>query len=91
LATDRGRIERHIKPLLGKRLVADLGAAKINRFISNVALGKTALEKTGRKRGKAVVKGGVGTAARTAGLLGGIQSTQQRESGARLERSDSAD
>jgi integrase len=75
LATDRGRIERHIKPLLGKRLVVDLGAADINRFISDVALGKTALvEKTGRKRGKAVVKGGVGTAARTAGLLGGILS-----------------
>jgi integrase len=75
LATDRGRITRHIKPLLGKRLVIDLTAADVNRFISDVTLGKTALvEKTEKKRGKAVVEGGAGTAARTAGLLGGILS-----------------
>ena len=72
---DRGRIARHIKPLLGGKRVRDLAAADINRFIRDVADGKTAIvEKTANKRGKSVVEGGLGTAARTAGLLGGILS-----------------
>jgi integrase len=73
--TDRGRIERHIKPLLGTKLVRDLLQADVNRFIRDVVTGKTAVvEKTANKRGKAIVEGGAGTAARTAGLLGGILS-----------------
>ncbi|MCH8683874.1 tyrosine-type recombinase/integrase [Pedomonas mirosovicensis] len=75
LYSDRGRIERHIKPLLGKKLVRDLTQADINRFIRDVSAGKTAtVVTTERKGGKAVVEGGAGTAARTAGLLGGILS-----------------
>ena len=69
---DRGRIERHIKPLLGGKRVRELTAVDINKFIADVTAGKTAaVVKTGM-RGKAVVEGGSGTAARTAGLLGGI-------------------
>jgi len=75
LYSDRGRIERHIKPLLGDRLVRDLVQSDVNRFIRDVTIGKTArVVKTDNKRGKAVVEGGAGTAARTAGLLGGILS-----------------
>lgn len=75
LVTDRGRVERHIKPLLGRKLVRNLKQADINKFLRDVAGGKTAVvEKTEKKRGKAVVEGGTGTAARTTGLLGGILS-----------------
>ncbi|WIJ24983.1 tyrosine-type recombinase/integrase [Devosia sp. RR2S18] len=75
LATDLGRIERHIKPLLGRKLVIDLRQADVTRFVRDVTAGKTAaVEKTGRLRGKAVVEGGAGTASRTTGLLGGILS-----------------
>jgi integrase len=75
LSSDWGRIERHIKPLLGNKLVRDLTQTDVNRFIRDVTLGKTAIVvKTDKKRGKAVVSGGAGTAARTAGLLGGILS-----------------
>lgn len=75
LYTDRGRIQRHIKPLLGNKLVRDMTQADVSRFIRDVTSGKTAaVEKTERKRGKAIVEGGTGTAARTAGLLGGILS-----------------
>lgn len=74
LYVDRGRIERHIKPLLGRRLVVELSASDIGRFVRDVQAGKTAgVIKTGF-RGKAVVEGGPGTAARTVGLLGGILS-----------------
>ncbi len=73
--TDRGRIARHIIPLLGHRLVRDIEAADINRFFRDISTGKTAVtEKTANLRGKAVVKGGAGTASRTAGLLGGLLS-----------------
>lgn len=73
LATDKGRIERHIKPLLGRKLARDLTPADCTRWVRDVSDGKTAtIEKTDVKRGKAIVEGGPGTAARTAGLLGGI-------------------
>jgi len=72
IGTDRGRVARHIKPLLGDRLVRDLKRADIERFMVDVANGKTAtVEKTG-PRGKAVVRGGKGTASRTVGFLGAI-------------------
>lgn len=72
---DRGRIDRHIKPLIGARLVIDLTTPDVARFQRDVAAGKTrAVVKTERKRGKAIVEGGAGTARRTLGLLGGILS-----------------
>ena len=74
LYIDRGRIERHILPVLGSRPVRDLKTPDINRFMRDVASGKTAADiKTGF-RGRAIVKGGPGTASRTIGLLGGILS-----------------
>ncbi len=73
LYVDQGRIKQHIIPLLGGKLVCDLTQADIARFIRDVSNGKTAkVEPTLRKRGKAIVEGGRGTAARTAGLLGGM-------------------
>src|SRR5205823_7392118 len=72
LMTDRGRIARHIKPLLGRMAVAAVTREDIERFMHGVAEGKTAGRiKTGRF-GLARVKGGRGTATRTVGLLGAI-------------------
>ena len=74
LYSDKGRIERHIIPLLGKRTVKDLTPADVRRFMQNVIAGKTAADVKTGKRGRAIVTGGKGTAARTMGLLGGILS-----------------
>jgi integrase len=75
MSRDRSRIDRHILPLLGNRRVVDLTRADVTRFMGDVASGKTAVtETTGRLRGKAIVEGGPGAAARTMGLLGGILS-----------------
>jgi integrase len=72
LATDRGRIERHIKPLLGRANVAAVTREDIEGFMHAVAEGETAGRiKTGRY-GLARVAGGKGTATRTVGLLGAI-------------------
>ncbi|MDP1671446.1 MAG: Arm DNA-binding domain-containing protein, partial [Alphaproteobacteria bacterium] len=40
LYIDRGRIARHIVPLLGSKLVRDISQSDINRFIRDVASGK---------------------------------------------------
>jgi integrase len=74
LATDRGRIERHIKPLLGKKRLSEVTRTDIERFMRDVASGKTAADVKTKKFGRAIVEGGKGTATRTVGLLGGIFS-----------------
>lgn len=45
VATDRLRIERHIKPLLGKKRVSAVTDADVQRFLRDVAQGKTAVER----------------------------------------------
>jgi integrase len=72
VATDKGRIIRHIKPLLGRKRLKAIDQKDINRFMRDVAAGKTAADVKTRKQGRAIVKGGKGTATRTVGLLSGI-------------------
>src|ERR1700730_2451317 len=73
ITTDTGRIERHIIPLIGARRVKDLTKTEINKVLKDIMAGKTRVSvKTKKLRGKAIVRGGAGTATRTVGLLGGI-------------------
>jgi integrase len=73
--SDKGRIEKHVKPLLGRMKVAAVAREDVEAFMHAVADGKTAARsKTGKKRGLSNVRGGVGTASRTVGLLGAIFS-----------------
>lgn len=75
IVTDTGRILRHIIPLLGTRRVKDLSKAEITRVMKDIIAGKTRISvKTKKLRGRAIVRGGPGTAIRTIGLLGGILS-----------------
>jgi integrase len=73
LAIDVGRIERHIKPLLGRRTVATVTHEDIEMLLHDIAAGKSAGNaKTTKKRGLARVRGGRGAANRVVGLLGAI-------------------
>jgi integrase len=72
LYTDRGRIERHIIPLLGHRTVKDLTTADLRAFLRDVIAGKTAADVKTKARGRAIVTGGKGTATRTMVLLSAI-------------------
>lgn len=73
IASDVGRIHRHIIPLIGTRRVKDLIKADIYRVLKAILAGKTNCKlKTEKLRGRAIVRGGAGAATRTVGLLGGI-------------------
>ena len=80
LYIDEGRMKRHIVPLLGKRKVKDVTSADVTRFVREVASGKSATDVRTKKHGRAIVRGGAGTATRTLGVLGSI-FTYARENG----------
>jgi len=61
---------RHVKPLLGRRHLCSLTRGDIQKFQRDVTEGKTAAdERTGKKRGRAIVEGGPGTAQRATVVL----------------------
>ena len=72
LTIDKGRIERHIKPLLGKRAVAAVTRHEIEQFLHKIAEGKTRADIKTKARGLARVRGGKTAANRCVGLLGAI-------------------
>ena len=72
LENDRGRVARHIIPLLGKKPIKDLTSADVKRFLEAVMTGKTAAMVKTRPRGVARVTGGATAAVRAVGLLGGM-------------------
>lgn len=74
VATDRGRITRHILPLLGHLKLSQVSRHTVKGFLEAVAAGKTAVDVKTGPGGRAIVRGGRGTATRTVGLLGGIFS-----------------
>lgn len=70
LQMDRSRIETHIKPLLGSRLVNGLTLREIEGMQADIAAGKSA---RGRKLGRGGRStGGAGVASRTIGTLRGL-------------------
>jgi integrase len=85
LAVDRSRIERHVKPLLGSRAVAELRPSDLEKFLRDVLSGKTAPESPtkGKGRGKRArggqTTGGPGVASRTLGMLGTILERAVRD------------
>ena len=72
VTTDRGRIEGHIKPLLGRRSVTALTRQDVDTFMLDIAEHKTARKSKSIKRKVTYVRGGKGAATRTLGLLGSI-------------------
>jgi integrase len=72
LSIDRGRIDRHIKPLLGSMSVTSVNGRDVEKFLHDVAEGKTAGRSKTKARGVARVRGGQTAANRAVGLLGSI-------------------
>jgi len=73
LATDQSRIDSHVLPLLGNRKARSVTTADLEAFMQDVADGKThRREKLNNPHAVRNVRGGMGTASRTIGLLGAI-------------------
>ena len=72
LTIDRGRIDRHIKPLLGTMSVVALTRHDVEKFLHDIANGRTAGKTKTKTRGLARVTGGETAANRSVGLLGAI-------------------
>lgn len=87
LEADRGRIEAHVKPLLGSRIVANLKHSDIERFQQDVAAGKTAKARPaskakggkGRTDRGGIVKGGPVAAIRAADMLRAVLQRAVRD------------
>lgn len=67
LAMDRSRIEQHIKPLIGKRQVRSLALADVEGLQADIAAGKTAKKRCGKRGG--CTTGGAGVGSRTVSTL----------------------
>jgi integrase len=77
---DRGRIQAHLKPLIGHFKVRELNRSKIETYRDQVSRGETKLTKKGKRlRGVSRIKGGEGTANRSLSLLSTILSFAVRE------------
>lgn len=59
---DRGRIQRHLKPTLGKLIGDQVKPDDVRRAFRSIADGKTAIDIKTKARGRAIVTGGEGAA-----------------------------
>jgi integrase len=76
---DRGRIERHIKPLIGALPAAAVTTADVERFMHRVAEGATKATVRVAPRAIARVRGGRAAASRAVVLLGAIFAWGERQ------------
>ncbi|MGB8840188.1 MAG: site-specific integrase [Aliidongia sp.] len=72
--TDTSNLRAHIRPLLGKKLAKVLTATDISRFQQDVADGKTHKDEKTKARGRAIVEGGQGIAARCVRVISAMYS-----------------
>ena len=77
--TDKGRIERHLKPLLGRRPVDALTQEEIERTFNAIRDGKTAIREKMGHRKLARVRGGEGAARKSVRLLRSVFAWAVRE------------
>jgi integrase len=86
--TDKGRVERHLKPLLGRRPVDIMTQEDIERAFNAIRDGKTAIREKMGHRALARVRGGEGAARKSVRLLRSILAWAMRE---RLVKTNPAD
>jgi hypothetical protein len=73
---DRSRIEQHIKPLIGTRVVVHLKLADIESFQADIAAGRSARERRAGRGGQ--TSGGAGVAGRAISTLRSLLNRARR-------------
>lgn len=74
-AQDKSSLTRHVKPLIGRKVARDLRPSDVSKMIAEIVAGATARnEKTDKKHGRAIVRGGPAIAKRTASTLSAMFS-----------------
>lgn len=68
-AQDKSSLERHVRPLLGRKIARDLRPVDVTRMAKEITDGATAKDVKTGKRGRAIVRGGPAVAARTVATL----------------------
>jgi integrase len=76
---EAGRIRRHIGPLLGAKRLSSVRQSDVLWMMRQIAEGKTKADLKTRPRGRAIVRGGQGTASRTVVQLSAMFSYAVRE------------
>ena len=80
LATDRSRVAAHIKPLIGHLAVAAVTRDDVERAMHAISEGKTRKRvKLDKRYALSNVRGGMGAASRTVGLLGAMMTYAIRQ------------
>jgi integrase len=74
IVNERGLEVRHIRPLLGSKKLSELQRHDVQKFLNDIAAGKTATDIRTKPRGRVRVKGGKASANRTHGLLSSMLS-----------------
>lgn len=74
ISCDRGRLEHHVKSVIGRHKLPDVDRSMIERLRDAIAQGKTAKTEKTKKRGVARVRGGEGAATRTLRTLSTVFS-----------------
>lgn len=73
-STDASNIQAHIEPLIGGKQVKALTTTDVENLQRSIANGKTRKDERTRKRGRAIVRGGPGIAARSIRVLSAMYS-----------------
>jgi integrase len=77
LALDAGRIEAHIRPLIGSKTARQLKRADVQKMVDDITAGKTNADRRVGARARSIVRGGAVAAGRTADLLSAVFSWAQ--------------
>ena len=72
------RLRNHVVPLLGSKRVSEIGAGEVERFVRDVAAGKTAKDEKVGPRKRIIVRGGDGAARKVVRDLSAVFSFAAR-------------